>query len=578
MNPFKRAAHMLLLPIRSTTQTIRQVASFPARAWADYQLQRAMQHAADAWYEIDDVARIEDGVNYALPISLPRSVVHTLQQEGKLDEFLAGAQQRLNESTFRQATAMQFDSPTSGSKFRPPTDDPLAEWDMATRRYVLENTHSAAQRNPLAKQALKYASNFVIGEEGFRLRCDNDELRKVLQAFIDHEDNQIRKYERQVIKDLMQDGELFIRYFTEKGEVVAAPLRPWECEGIKTELGFFRRKESYEFQFQKTTGDTPFADYKTVPESIPAKEVQHLAVNNSAYELRGRPDLFVVLPWLKAHKDWLENRARLNHWRTALIFHVKLAGASPAQVAAWQQRLKKPPTPGSMLVSTDALELNAITADIKAMDAAEDGRQIKLMVAVGLSLPEYFLGDGHNVNLASATKQELPALTSFGEYQYILIHELWTPMFKRVIQIAIDNEKLPKQVVKQDQDGDPILDENDQEQMVDTLEAFSVSYEPISSSDPKTIAEALTLHRAAGAISMQSYRDEAGLDHHKEEKNLRREREQENEDVAQGRSNPVPGQDRPEALASDIEDDDAGEDDDTSEEPIAARVARILQP
>src|SRR5690606_36453738 len=136
------------------------------------------------------------------------------------------------------------------------------------------------------------------------------------------------------------------------GETVIAPRKPWECKHIETELGFFRRVMSYHFIRHETQGDTPTGVQQTIDEAVDGDQILYVAINRHAYELRGRPDLYRLLPWLRADTEWLSDRARQSKWRNALLWIVKVAG-NPAAVGAILQQWIKPPAPGSAYVSSD---------------------------------------------------------------------------------------------------------------------------------------------------------------------------------------------------------------------------------
>lgn len=478
-----------------------------------------------------DEGAIHDGVDYSLPVLLPRWLESGLAKAGRVKDYLT-------EST-RDTFRFQFDTPNRDAydnAIMPVSEDPLREWNQATRERVLTNTHAAYQRNPIAKRGVNYVASFVVGE-GFNLTCKNKDVEKVLEDFINNPENAVRAYERQAVIDLLLDGELMTRFFQQDADIVIVPQRPWECQWIKTERGFFRRIEHYHFQRLTTEGDSPAASQETEPEDVPADEMIFVAINRHGYELRGRPELYTVLPWLRAYKEWLENRARQNHWRNALLWWVKVKTTSANVISQVAARYRKPPTPGSVAVTSDAEEWNALQNNVGAGDAAEDGRQIKLMSAVGMGLPEYFLGDGENANLASAKKQELPALTTFSDFQRIMVEEYWTPIFKRVVQAAVDNSVLPEMVEEQDADGDTV----EEAEPIEALEAFTVSYEPLQQSDIKTIVDAMTIAKRDGAISMEYYRREIGADPAIEEKRIDKEREKERDAMAQGLIPPPPG-------------------------------------
>ena len=520
-----------------------------------------------------DVAKIQDGVDYSLPMSFPRWLEDELQRSGKMAQFM---------ENYRQAAAMQFDSPyKTDLPFSPVTEDPLREWSRSTRERVLSNTHAAADRNPTANLAVRLTSNFVIGS-GFRLTTKCAEVDTLLNEFIESADNRIRQYERQIIKGVLTDGELMLRLFiSDDGKTTAVPMRPWECQSINTELGFFRRIEHFRFQFQKTEGDDPGGENDTETADVPADEVLFIAFNNQAYELRGKPQLYVILSWLKAHKDWLENRARLNYWRSVIIWLVRSTGYSAQAQAALAARWARPPTPGSVSVESDKVSVEALHNPIDAGGAAEDGRQMKLMVGNGVGLPEYMLGDGSNANLASSTSQELPALVLFVEYQNILINELWKPLFRRVIQNAIDAGKLPDWCDECDVDGDPVYEKLADESMeyadtpmpmdtmpadgtqgignteaqdmpisapmprkvkkIEAIKAFDVNYQSLRQYDVSSVAQAHSVAIAGGFSTPQTAAEAMGNDWAVIKKQLEAEKQEGRDEMLQGLKPTPPG-------------------------------------
>lgn len=505
-----------------------------------------------------DAPRIQDGLDYALPILLPDHQRKQLEAAGKLDDWLT-------EASLRDTYKLPFDSPgyRSGDNLNTlVTEDPLQELNQAARIQVWSSTHSAYHRNPIAKRATHYVSAFVVGD-GFNLTCKNKEVEALLQAFIDSPDNPIREYERQWVIDLLVDGELFIRYFEQDGEVVAVPIRPWEIQYIRTEKGFFRRPQFYHLQpYNVENVDDPEAGQARNAEDIPAEQMLHVAINRHTYELRGRPELYTALPWLRAHKEWLENRARQNHWRGALLWWVKVASAVPGVIAAKLAQYQRPPTPGSTVVTSDKEEWTALNNPVGAGDAGEDGRQLKIMALNGLAgIPEYMTGDGANANLASTTSQQLPVLTTFQEFQSIMTERVLIPLFRRVLQTAIDAGLIAEEVEEQDADGEPVREDPPEDtatptptpnpmaqganpstpaqpktpvKKIKTLEAFEVQYEPIGAHDVKTLSQALDLASNNGWISDQTATTELGFDYAVEQKRMKREQQQKMNEMAMG--------------------------------------------
>lgn len=496
------------------------------------------------------------------------------------------------QETTKANYAFGFDAPfNKDTPFVPPTEDPLKEWNYTTRKYVLTQTHAAYQRNPLANTAVEYTADFVIGD-GFNLTCKNKEVEKVLEDFICHDDNKLREWERQAVIDLQVDGEIILRYFKGKAEdgeneneIVVVPQRPWELEYIKTERGFYRRPSKYHFQREENEGDDPTSATVTVPEDVPADEILHIAINRHAYELRGRPDLYRILPWLRADTEFLQNRARQNYWRGALLWLVRVLNGSAAQVAQVATRWSRPPTAGSVAIESGNVEVEPLVNPSGANEANEDGRQIKLRSIIGMRMAEYMFADGQNANLASATAQQLPAITRFQAYQTIMIERVWYPLFKLALQSAIDNGILPEQVEEQTSDGQPITDEQMPEmkpqapdkmtglpkpmamqpdklkppppndpitgepmpagtpapaKMIDTLEAFDVVYNPINQQDLKAMADALNIAVTNEWVSNETASIKMGFDYAIEQKKIDRERVKTQTDIAAGLVPPPP--------------------------------------
>ena len=510
---------------------------------------------------------IHDGMSYSLPVIVTRDM-RAHMDPAALDAYI-------QESTLAaQSFRFQFDTPQRGGSdlpVSPVTEDPLMEWSHSTRQQVLSSCHAAYDRNPNAFRGLKYYAAFVVGE-GFNLVCKNKDVERVLDAFIDNPENAIRGNEQQFVIDLLTDGELFERFFEGEGEtagqVVMVPLRPWEIDYIRTEKGFFRRVTSYHMQRYEREGDAPDGDQDTTEENVPADEVLHVAINRRRYELRGRPELYAALPWLRAHKEWLENRARQNYWRGALLWWIKVMNATGPVIAAVLSRWSRPPTPGSVAVESSNVEVQALTNPVGAGDAGEDGRQLRIMAATAMGLPEYFLGDGENANLATTKSQQLPALTTFGQMQQLMVEQFWYPIFQRVLQAAIDAGELPDEVEEQDVDGDPLYEDPDPEapapmpmmpteptdtptdeptapmlpaapapqkkRTVATLDAFDVSYAPIGDKEPFTLAQSLKIAVDNEWLSNEDASRELGYDPDIQRKKIARERNRERDEVAQG--------------------------------------------
>src|SRR5690606_20141058 len=192
---------------------------------------------------------------------------------------------------------------------------------------------------------------------------------------------------------------------------------------------------------------------------------------------------------------------------------------------------------------------------------------------------------GFNTNLATASAQQLPALTTFQDMQDVLVEQLWYPMFKRVVQMAVDAGLLPEEVEEQDADGEPVREEPAPDEMpmpqsmmqpaprqiqkdgnlppangngaqpsmpapempegkVKTLkavDAFEVAYAPVVQKEPFTLAQAMQIAANQGWVSNQTATTEMGFDYTIEQKRIKREQKADQVDRAMGLKPPLPG-------------------------------------
>lgn len=468
---------------------------------------------------------IDDGVDYSLPLVIPSGL-----NETERADYV---------KTIREASAdfhFQFDKNYQGTNtpYNQLTADPLREWDFQTRREILSRCHMAFERNPLANSAVTITTMFSVGK-GMAMTYKNKDVKAVVEAFRSNPENTIEKYEKEFCNDIQVDGELFIQYYDDGvGGTTIVPRPPFHIDWIETDVQFNKRAINYHMNAQLGNGAQQGFKVEMIYDNIPAADILHVPINKHSYEVRGRPELFRILPWLKAYKDWLEGRARQNHWRGSMLWDVSLDGATPTQVAAKRAQYKQPPPPGSLVVHNDKEHWAAVTNDVKAGDAGEDGRSIKLMVAIGAKLPEYMLGDGANSNLASSRSQQTPALKKFSEFQDIMINSVWIPIYDRVIQNAIDAGILPDMVEEQDSDGDPILDDDGLPKMIAAIDAYTVSAPELETDDPKNLADALAIAESRGWLSKEGAAVAMGYDYAQEQKKIKREAQEANTNAMQG--------------------------------------------
>src|SRR5690348_15352087 len=138
----------------------------------------------------------------------------------------------------------------------------------------------------------------------------------------------------------------------------------------------------------------------------------------------------------------LTDRVRINKYKGAFLWDVQLAGADRKTIERKKAEYAYPPEPGTVIIHNEAERWSAVKPEINANEAAEDGRALKLMVAVGCQLPEHYLSDGSNGTRATADEMSLPTLLKFQRRQHIMRYMLRT-ILDRVLLEARKAGALP---------------------------------------------------------------------------------------------------------------------------------------
>ncbi|HLZ59419.1 MAG TPA: hypothetical protein VKR06_20940 [Ktedonosporobacter sp.] len=289
-------------------------------------------------------------------------------------------------------------------------------------------------------------TSFVLGE-GVTVSAANRQVQAVIEAFWQHPENRMDERIYGLCTELSLFGEQFIHFFVNRydGSVVIRQIDPSLIDQVETDPEDVEKPLRYHRRpigqvMSATSGDPPNFD-PTKPMDTEGRwfkagdEVVQIAINKVSNAKRGKSDLATLLPWLRRYKDWLVDRVRINKYKAAFLWEVTLRGADKKAIDRKRMEYTYPPEPGSVIIHNDAEQWSAIEPHIQSNDAGQDGRQIKLMVAVGASLPEHYLSDGDNGNRATAAEMSLPTLLKFKRRQRVVKYMLRC-ILNRVIEEA----------------------------------------------------------------------------------------------------------------------------------------------
>ncbi len=290
--------------------------------------------------------------------------------------------------------------------------------------------YEAYNANPLAFAIIEITTSFVLGK-GLTIAANDPTVQRVLLDFWNDPDNHMETRVYSLCTELSLYGEQFVRFYINRmnGKVKVRQIDPslideieTDPEDIETLLRFHKRPVgstsiSPGVPAPVTLHDAPNFEGEWLQAGT---EVVQFCINKVSNAKRGRSDLATLLPWLRRYKDWLTDRVRINKYKGAFLWDVRLQGADKKSIDRKKMEYSYPPEPGSVIIHNESETWTAVKPEINANEAAEDGRALKLMLAVGAQLPEHFLSDGANGNRATASEMGLPTFLKFARRQHVM--------------------------------------------------------------------------------------------------------------------------------------------------------------
>lgn len=289
----------------------------------------------------------------------------------------------------------------------------------SARKQGLSEALEAWRLNPLARRIVALTTDYVVGS-GIGISSEDEWVEGLVAEFWRNNHMERRCYDW--CDELTRSGELFIVLRTEAvsgASFVRAVPAAW-IDQIETDADDYERELRYH---EVLPGDMEGRWWRA---SVPGSELEeqvmlHYTINRAVGCIRGESDLAPLLPWLKRYKEWLENRVRLNKYKTAFLWDVTVTGRPGTADVLRQKRFqyKSPPEPGSIIVHGDTEKWEAVAPKIEAWDAKEDGRAIRLMIAAGAGVPLHFLSEGESATRATAAEMGDPTFRHYYHRQLL---------------------------------------------------------------------------------------------------------------------------------------------------------------
>jgi hypothetical protein len=295
----------------------------------------------------------------------------------------------------------------------------------AAERYdVMQQSLTAWRINPLARRIVELTSQYVVGG-GFQLDCDDAHTLAFLQTFWKHPLNRMLVRCMEWCNELTLTGNLFLLLSTDAGGMSYVRAVPSNCiEEIQTRPDDSEQALAYVPRASFSISDSvPWPAYDALedsqqPDGTFPSIMLHYTVNHIVGSVWGESDLAPVLRWLARYANWLEDRARLNRYRTSFLYVVKGRYQNETERISRQRVLNNhPPTPGSILVTGEGEEWDVLHPRLESQESGLDGLALKKMLAAGAGLPLHFLAEPESATRTTAEAAGGPTYRHYEQRQ-----------------------------------------------------------------------------------------------------------------------------------------------------------------
>jgi hypothetical protein len=294
------------------------------------------------------------------------------------------------------------------------------------REEIQRQALEAWRVNPIARRLVGLTSQYVVGG-GISLNCPHAATAAFLHAFREHPLNRLDIQVYEWCDELTRSGNLFLLLTTDpSGMSYVRAVPAARVKDIHSRANDLDQETHYEMQADWMAEGGDAQEWQAYDARENQRDASgnfkpvmlHYAINRPVGAQWGESDLAPVLRWLSRYAAWLEDRARLNHFRTAFLYVVKARFTSEAERRARQSALNAaPPSPGSILVTDESEAWEALHPRLESDDSGQDGLALKKMIAAGAGIPLHFLAEPEGSTRTTAEAAGGPTYRHFEQRQ-----------------------------------------------------------------------------------------------------------------------------------------------------------------
>lgn len=334
----------------------------------------------------------------------------------------------------------------------------------SARRQSQRVSYLRSMKDPIVGSIPDTYTRWVVGR-GINYDFDDNRVQKIVDDFWKENDMDIKlkKYYWRFIVE----SELFTILFVDRkrGKVRTREIPPREITDVEINPDDKEDRYSYKREFVDNANNT---DKKIYPDLTyydndkklnggnkskyegssewegPNKLVHFMKLMNNR-EVRGRVFFERFLNWAEWFKDWVIDRAIINHEKGRVVWILTIKGRAQNN---WE-KFTSAPAGGSVKVQTKNKEWEPVNADIRGDNVQDDGLFLLYQICAGSALPLHILTQRTDQQVySSIRKSETSFSMSIMDKRHSLAEEYLKPIFKKVIEIGINSDRynVPKRI------------------------------------------------------------------------------------------------------------------------------------
>jgi hypothetical protein len=311
----------------------------------------------------------------------------------------------------------------------------------------LEDAQEAWRSNFMVRRIVNVTRSYTVGS-GLTLSSADPAVDAFLRDFWRHPKNRIDRRLGPICDHLTRDGELFPILFTNPVDGMsyvrfksARTIREvrTDPDDYETELAYVENAPDDSREWISPANPLAFPERgsSSPPRAAGTKLpplMLHWAVNKPVDATRGESDLVPILPWALRYSEWLKDRVRLNRQRTrSAMLDITVADDTQVEVKRHQLRRSNPIEAG-IYVHGQGESVTMHNLAIDADDAQDDGQVLRLAIVAGSNIALHYIGEGEQVNYATAKEMGEPTARFFADRQQQIIwflQDLITVAYRR---------------------------------------------------------------------------------------------------------------------------------------------------